>query len=258
MGSRSRRTDAPEDFNIWQAYTDLMSNAFMIISLFLLFALIQSNVLKAKSELGEETLVEANEKIWQLQSQLNTLQTQLTEKNQEIARIEAERKQLASAPPVLIIQNSGEYSFSSGQATLPDALRTYIWNDLVNQIEQITQERDIYVVEIIGHTDGQATGSQYSNLDQILENVASGNQGVTSLSAGSNADLGLMRALEVVKQLQYIQQQGRLQGLQFRAYSAAQLLLPSGEFAPVNRTSDATRRRIEIRFSPLGDARTIN
>lgn len=220
MTSRSRRVDTPEDFNIWQAYTDLMSNAFMIISLFLLLALIKSALVK--SELTSEI------------------------------------ERLKNAPPVLIIQNSGQYQFASGQATLPDALRSYIWTDLATQIEQITQERDIYVVEIIGHTDGQATGSQYSNLDSSLENVANGSQGVSSLSAGSNADLGLMRALEVVRQLQYIQQQGRLQGLQFRAYSAAQLLLPSGEFAPANRSSDATRRRIEIRFSPLGDARTIN
>ena len=41
-----------------------------------------------------------------------------------------------------------------------------------------------------------------------------------------------MRALEVVKQLQTVQSQtGRLKGVQFRPYSAAQLQLPSGEFA---------------------------
>ena len=66
-----------------------------------------------------------------------------------------------------------------------------------------------------------------------------------------------MRSLEVVKQLQAVQKQGRLQGVQFRAYSAAQLLSPSGEFSTISRKPDASRRRIEIRFSPLGQAETI-
>jgi hypothetical protein len=68
-----------------------------------------------------------------------------------------------------------------------------------------------------------------------------------------------MRALEVVKQLQTVQAQtGRLEGVQFRAYSAAQLQLPSGDFASANRNPSANRRRIEIRFSPLGKAETVS
>ena len=66
-----------------------------------------------------------------------------------------------------------------------------------------------------------------------------------------------MRILEVVKQLQLAQRKGRLKGVQFRAYSAAQLQLPSGDFATANRNPNASRRRIEIRFSPLGKAETI-
>lgn len=44
-----------------------------------------------------------------------------------------------------------------------------------------------------------------------------------------------------------------LNHVQFRAYSAAQLYLASGELAPINRDADATRRRIEIRFIPPGE-----
>lgn len=44
---------------------------------------------------------------------------------------------------------------------------------------------------------------------------------------------------------------GRLKELKFRAYSAAQLILPNGD-APINRNPDATRRRIEIRFTRFG------
>ncbi|MGD1917955.1 MAG: hypothetical protein ACFCAD_03150 [Pleurocapsa sp.] len=68
----------------------------------------------------------------------------------------------------------------------------------------------------------------------------------------------MMRALEVVKQLQTVQEQtGRLEGVQFHAYSAAQIQLPNGDFSPANREPDPSRRRIEIRFSPLGKAETV-
>ena len=57
-----------------------------------------------------------------------------------------------------------------------------------------------------------------------------------------------MRALAVVQELQNT----GLQNIEFRAYSAAQLYLPSGKLAPLDRQPDQTRRRIEIRFIPPG------
>lgn len=132
----------------------------------------------------------------------------------------------------------------------------YIWMKIVPEIERKTREYNINTVEIIGHTDGQVNGSAISNLDQNLEEVASGGLPVRNLKAGSNADLGLMRSLELVRVLRYIQtKEGRLKGLKFRAYSAAQLTLPNGEFAlvPIARQEDSTRRRIEIRFTRLGE-----
>ena len=172
--------------------------------------------------------------------------------------LQSEIKRLKSAPPVVVIQDSGGFQFDSGSAILPNDLKKYITLDLVDRIEKISQQRSLYVVEIIGHTDGQINFSN-GNLDQQLEEVAQGKFPVESLKAGSNADLGLMRALEVVKQLQTVQEQtGRLEGVQFRAYSAAQLQLPSGDFAAANRNPNANRRRIEIRFSPLGKAETVS
>jgi hypothetical protein len=69
-----------------------------------------------------------------------------------------------------------------------------------------------------------------------------------------------MRALELVRVLRYIQKkEGRLKGLQFRPYSAAQLILPNGEFVSPSsdRKEDSTRRRIEIRFTRLGEVREV-
>lgn len=208
MRPRSRHNEDSEELNIWPAFTDLMSNAFMIAILFLLLAIIKSG--------------------WQ--GQMPT-----------------------GAPPIIVIEDEAAYRFASGSAEIPLPMITYIKNKIVPEIERNTKEYQINVVELIGHTDGQANGASNSNLDENLEKVAHAQEAVSNLRSGSNADLGLMRALSVVRLLRDIQTKtGQLRGLTFRAYSAAQLILPTGNFAPINRHPDATRRRIEIRFTRLG------
>ena len=277
-----RSYEATESLNVWPSFTDLMANAFMIISLFLLLALFKSLFLKYTADETEQNLSDTERQVRLLQRELATLENELGESTSNVRKLkkassdlrqlllksneqsrsrvdilQSEIKRLKSAPPVVVIQDSGGYQFDSGSAKLPKELRTYITIDLVDRIERISQQRNLYVVEIIGHTDGQVNFGN-GNLDQQLEEVAQGKQPVDSLKPGSNADLGLMRALEVVKQLQAVQEQtGRLEGVQFHAYSAAQLQLPTGEFATRNRNPDANRRRIEIRFSPLGKAETV-
>lgn len=213
MRSRSRHTESYEELNIWPAFTDLLSNAFMIIVLLLSLALVKPLLQKATSKTETVTGV----------------------------------------PPILVIEDEGAYRFASGSAEIPPQMAAYIKNKIVPEIERNTKAYQINVVELIGHTDGQANGSAASNLDDYLEKVASAKEPVSNLHSGSNADLGLMRSLAVVRLLRDIQtKSGRLKGLKFRAYSAAQLILPNGEFAPVNRNPDATRRRIEIRFTRPG------
>lgn len=277
-----RDYEATENLNVWPSFTDLMANAFMIISLFLLLALFKSLFLKYAAEETEQNLSDTERQVRLLQREIATLENELGESTSNVRQLkkassdlqrlllssneqsrgridilQSEIKRLKSAPPVVVIQDSGGFQFESGSANLPRDLKSYITEDLVDRIERITQQRNLYVVEIIGHTDGQVNFGN-GNLDRQLEEVAQGKQPVDSLTPGSNADLGLMRALEVVKQLQTVQEQtGRLRGVQFRPYSAAQLQLPTGEFANRDRNPDANRRRIEIRFSPLGKAETI-
>ena len=213
MRHRSRSIDSNEDLNIWPAFTDLMSNAFMILILLLSLALVKSLISNASSE----------------------------------------TKTPIGAPPILVIEDKGAYRFASGSAEIPQPMSTYIWSKIVPEIERKTKEYRINVVEVIGHTDGQANGSKNSNLDLNLEKVASAKEPVSSLHSGSNADLGLMRALAVVRVLRDIQtKNGKMKKIKFRAYSAAQLILPNGDFASLNRNPDATRRRIEIRFTRPG------
>ncbi|MEO0013608.1 MAG: hypothetical protein RLZZ535_1997 [Cyanobacteriota bacterium] len=278
-----RSYEALESLNVWPSFTDLMANAFMIISLFLLLALFKSLFLKYAAEESEQNLSDTERQVQLLQREIATLENELGDSTADVRQLnrasaelrqlllnsneqsrsrvdilQSEIKRLKSAPPVVVIQDSGGFQFDSGSAILPNDLKKYITLDLVDRIENISQQRSLYVVEIIGHTDGQINFNN-GNLDQQLEEVAQGKFPVESLKAGSNADLGLMRALEVVKQLQTVQEQtGRLEGVQFRAYSAAQLQLPSGDFAAANRNPNANRRRIEIRFSPLGKAETVS
>lgn len=157
-------------------------------------------------------------------------------------------------PPNIFIEAAEGYDFPTGSAELTDRLETYISNNLVRQIEINIRDFNVDTVVVIGHTDGQAVRKSVSNLDGLVEKVAAGNSSLKNLKAGSNTDLGLMRALAVVRKLQDIQkQQGKLKGLDpkkgYRAYSAGQLTLRNGEFAPLDSNPDKQRRRIEIRFT---------
>jgi outer membrane protein OmpA-like peptidoglycan-associated protein len=183
-----------------------MSNAFMILSLFLLLALLQAADLNRK---------------------------------------------LKSAKPIVIDEQSGNFKFQSGSAVLTTQLRGYITDRIIPKIQQTLDEKDgrIDFIQVIGHTDGQEN-RRLGNLDQKLESVAAGQQPVSVLSPGSNADLGLMRALAVIEA---IKQSGQFPSVDFKAYSAGQLYDINGNLAPVNRSADQSRRRMEIRFIPPGD-----
>ena len=210
MSRRTYYRDEDKSVDVYPAFTDLMSNAFMILSLFLLLALFQSYNLISKLE-------------------------------------EANRK-LQTATPIVIDEKSGKFKFQSGSAELSPALKTYIRQRIIPAIETITKDREIDFIQVIGHTDGQGI-QKTSNLDKNIESVASRKQSVKMLVPGSNTDLGLMRALAVVQE---IESTGKLKNVKFRAFSAGQLYLPSGKLAAVNRDADASRRRIEIRFIPPG------
>jgi outer membrane protein OmpA-like peptidoglycan-associated protein len=250
MARRSRYTQYNEDLNVWPAFTDLMSNAFMILVLFLFLTIIISQINKSEINNIDKNAQNSKQlalKVKQLQQQVKYLQIQL----------ESEKK-ATDAPPIIVIKDEGAYRFASGSAEISQEMLNYILKQIVPEIEARTKQYGINVVEIIGHTDGQANGQVTSNLDVNLENVVSGNIQVGNLRAGSNADLGLMRALSVVKALRDIQtKENRLSGLSFRAYSAAQLILPNGQFAAIARQDDVTRRRIEIRFTRLGEVQEV-
>jgi len=227
-----------ESLDVFQSFTDLMSNAFLIMSFFLLLIFLQT--------------IQVNKSFKDAHKDTTKLQHQLAQANAKIEELKRENKKLQNAPPIIIDDDSNNFNFPSGSAEPTQALQTHI-NTEIPKIEKNLQEHDIDFIQVIGHTDGQAV-NQSSNLDQeqLLIGAAEGTVSITSLKAGSNADLGLMRAIAVVQELQKLQRTGRLKGIHFRAYSAGQLYLPNGKLASDNRSSEASRRRIEIRFIPHG------
>jgi flagellar motor protein MotB len=201
-----------EQINIFQAFTDLMSNAFMIISFLLFISMSQVLLMNQK--------------------------------------LESANKKSQSASPIIIDEKSGKFKFPSGSAELTPELRKYISSIVGSGIKKAIEKGSIDFIQVIGHTDSQGIGNA-GNLDSKLTSAATGNEKITGLKAGSNADLGLLRAVAVVQFLQKIE---GLNKIKFRAYSAAQLYLPSGELALQNGAADEARRRIEIRFIPYGRA----
>jgi outer membrane protein OmpA-like peptidoglycan-associated protein len=202
MSRRTERYHQDEELSIFQAFTDLMSNAFMIISFLLLISLLQSISVA---------------------------------------------KKLKSAEPIIIDEKSGNFKFPSGSAELTPDLQKYIQNTILPEIKEATEKGNIDFIQVIGHTDSQGI-SNVSNLDGKLTSATTGSEKITALKAGSNTDLGLMRAVAVVQFLNT----KRLGKVKFMAYSAGQLYLPSGQLAKIDQGADDTRRRIEIRFIPYG------
>jgi outer membrane protein OmpA-like peptidoglycan-associated protein len=154
-------------------------------------------------------------------------------------------------PPIITLPEASGYRFKSGSAELDSGFVHKLTSGIVPDLEKIADRYAVDIIEVIGHTDGQVVATQNGNLDTVMETAAGGDDIalIQKLEASSNADLGLMRAVAVVTFLRNQQASGRLQGIGFHAYSAAQLLLPDGRYAPIDRSPDATRRRIELRFT---------
>ena len=209
--SLRNHSDSSEDLNVWPVFTDLLANAFLILTTFLVIILLLP-------------LLKGDDKI---------------------------KKQ--GPPPIITLSESDAFRFASGSAVLSPTFQSNLQKTLIPEIEKRINEYDIDIVELIGHTDGQPNSTGGGNLDFSINRSPA-----SQLRPGSNADLGLMRALAVVQYLQQVQQkEGKFPGLQFRAYSAGPLLLPNGQPAPATNTNQPERRRIEVRFTRLGQQQTL-
>jgi hypothetical protein len=167
----------------------------------------------------------------------------------------------SDAPPHIVLSETKGFSFPSGSYQLSLEFRDKLEKDVVAHIQQAIDRYGIDLIEVIGHTDGVPVKRGSGEIDSALEGMA-GEAYAPDRPAravqGSNADLGMLRAWEVVKFLKHLRAQGKLAAINpdtgFRAYSSGQLTQVDGKLSDGrSRGDDPARRRIEIRLTRLGE-----
>jgi outer membrane protein OmpA-like peptidoglycan-associated protein len=145
-------------------------------------------------------------------------------------------------PPIIVLRESEGYSFPSGSAELSVEFREKLLKAVVPTLRSIIGKYQCDIVEVVGHTDSQRVAER-STTDADLLAFAQGAN--VSVSPGSNADLGLLRAWSVIRSLRENAPWGTIV---FYGYSAGQLIGPAGRIVEAKApTIDPDRRRIEIR-----------
>ena len=164
----------------------------------------------------------------------------------ELEKLKVLKKELNDKPPILVV-DATQVSFEKGKAELlphnANKLRNNVFTKLIDIVERY---KSVDTIEIIGHTDSSPVGSN-SNIDSELLKALKGHA-ISMLSAGSNADLGLMRAIAVKQDWDDWRQNRLPREIQVRCYSAAQGIDPSAVNGKINEDQ---ARRIEIRFTQL-------
>ena len=226
-----------------------------------------------------ERLLKENE---ELKRQLKELQEQLTklvqtlgsdpeaigkiiQENKDLKRKNKDlHRQLHDKPPNIPIVDKEGYRFESGSSAMGSdfisALRRNEFPFLANEIVDREAKGRVKVdtLEIIGHTDGAPLSSE-GNLDKKLPDVLASRFKISTLTPGSNNDLGLLRALAMREQWEgFIDGHERsdiLRKIHVRCYSAGQTILPYNKdnaTADDFRQPDPRARRIEMRLTRLG------
>ena len=147
--------------------------------------------------------------------------------------------------PSINLDDSSSYRFASGSFLLTNQFRQALRRDALPIIRRTLRCYGSDSIELVGHTDGTPAGER-GNLDLVLPNGLYKST-LSNLSAGSNVDLGLLRALAVKNELEEMLQDQNGE-LSYRVLSGGSLIGLNGNIEPAKNTSDRSRRRIEIRF----------
>lgn len=166
-------------------------------------------------------------------------------------------REVQTTPPIVVLSESEQaYRFELGSADVSLSFARQIEADIVPLLDSLSREHKTDVIEVIGHTDAVPVGTR-STLDRTLVQAYEERVPRTVVSAGSNVDLGMMRALTVIQLLRQGKRRGLLQSVnRFVPYSAGQMILPDGGLAASDANApDRARRRIEIRLRRTADMR---
>jgi len=216
-----------------------------------------------------------SKKIAELEKLIGDLEKKLGEPGvdkEELEKLRKENEELKRESPTFVIdERRKEFRFDSGSPLVKRDFSEALRNNSEDRrapfpdfAAKIIESPDRFnTLEIIGHTDGVPL-STTGNLDQRLPDLLAGELGGSrTLNAGSNNDLGLLRALSLKQEwLDYVasympvENREVLRGVQLRCYSAGQTILPVhiDDPKPADfRKNDPRARRIEMRLTRLAE-----
>ena len=293
MRGRRERID---DLNYWPSIADFMLALFMIAlilgltNLTLFYSQQPSNL--TEGQVALQKCKEENDKLTKENKRLSVTNAKLTEDNKILSETNAglteDINKLSEANAKLIEDNNTlskintelvkdksqhekkppniEYTAKDGLTFESNSADTIGFKDFLakdpngflNWKDNIIKiHPEVNTIEIIGHTDDRKVTS-VGNFDENLPRALSGDLRPYALKSGSNADLGLWRAVAVMQQwtewvngLPENEEKKRLQELDVRCYSAAYGIPPKNLNNLQGDNLKAVSRRIEIRFTEL-------
>jgi hypothetical protein len=149
-------------------------------------------------------------------------------------------------PPLVPLTEKESFRFATGSYVLsPEFIKAL--QRRLPEVRTTIDKYNIDIVEGVRHTDGEPSPG-VSNLDMLLPKRAHSGS-LLGFHPGSNADLGLLRALAVSEYLRKSLDPNGLKGLVIRPYSAGSLISIEGRLVPADAGDHPERRRIEIRFT---------
>ena len=148
-------------------------------------------------------------------------------------------------PPIIRLSDAKDYRFARGSFEVSKDFRERLISQELPKIDKAVRCYAIDTIEIIGHTD-KSPNPGISNIDKYSDPTKM-SKDFKRIYAGSNADLGLLRAFAVQSLLE--EQIGdKYIDLEFKSYSASSLINP--ETSNKNEGgNDKEKRRIEIRLT---------
>jgi outer membrane protein OmpA-like peptidoglycan-associated protein len=169
--------------------------------------------------------------------------------------VSALAKLVNQKPPIIRLSDAADYRFATGSYTINPKFRSQLVSQQLPEIERVIRCYGIDTIEIIGHTDSRPNSGS-GNLDSFSNKKSTiASKGVMS---GSNADLGLLRALSVEDLLKK-SLSSEYRYLDFRSYSASSFVSPDGVGTTEDKSDKAqqAKRRIEVRFTRSDNATSI-
>jgi len=164
-------------------------------------------------------------------------------------------------PPLIVLDEAHGYSFSSSSATLNNEFTLKLESSVLLNIQDFAKTYKCDVIEVYGYTDGQpfsrnTLGGQ--SFDKELHKCLVDGCNIDTIQASSNLELGMKRAVSVVK---FLKEKLIVTGSTIktiRPYSGGAFINAQGKIAKVDaKRRDKFRRRIEIRLSRSHDLRSF-